>query len=111
MVRIIIDDVEDVVDLLNALAAVQSAFTDPDAYSDEVRTFSKTPTGEPVAEIAGPAPYVPCRYRGTHLRLTDCWMCWCDVHRGACLATDVLHPDAWDIALAELLPADDNPEE
>ena len=106
MVRIIIDDVDDVVDLLNALSAVQAAFTDPRAYAEEVLTFSKTSKNEPVAALASTKPYTPCPYRGTHLRLTDCWMCWSDVHRGACLPTDVLHPDAWDVALVELLPPD-----
>jgi hypothetical protein len=31
----------------------------------------------------GPVPYVRCPRAGTHLRLTECWMCWSDVHRGA----------------------------
>ena len=31
----------------------------------------------------GPVPYVPCSRRGTHTTLTECWMCWSDVHRGA----------------------------
>ena len=38
----------------------------------------------------GPVSYVPCPGRGTHARLTDCWMCWCDVHRGAIAAHDAL---------------------
>ena len=33
----------------------------------------------------GPVPYVPCPARGTHAKLTDCWMCWSDVHRAAIL--------------------------
>lgn len=31
----------------------------------------------------GPIPFVPCTDRGRHERLTECWMCWSDVHRGA----------------------------
>ena len=31
----------------------------------------------------GPVLYVPCPSRGLHAHLTDCWMCWSDVHRGA----------------------------
>ena len=31
----------------------------------------------------GPVPYLPCPKAGTHSRLTDCWMCWSDVQRGA----------------------------
>jgi len=38
----------------------------------------------------GPVLYVPCTGRGTHTRLADCWMCWCDVHRGAIAAADAL---------------------
>lgn len=33
---------------------------------------------------------VPCPLRGTHLRLTDCWACWCDVTRGHVTADQVL---------------------
>lgn len=40
----------------------------------------------------GPVHYVPCRQRGTHERLVDCWMCWSDVHRGAINETDALAP-------------------
>lgn len=38
----------------------------------------------------GPVAYVPCRGRGTHLRLIECWMCWSDVHRGVLDAHDAL---------------------
>lgn len=31
----------------------------------------------------GPVPYVACSKRGQHTRLTECWMCWSDVQRGA----------------------------
>jgi hypothetical protein len=33
----------------------------------------------------GPVPYVPCPAQGTHAKLTECWMCWSDVHRAAIL--------------------------
>ena len=33
----------------------------------------------------GPVPYVPCPAQGTHAQLTECWMCWSDVHRAAIL--------------------------
>ncbi len=33
------------------------------------------------AGFVGRLQYVPCPRRGTHLRLVDCWMCWCDEHR------------------------------
>ena len=41
----------------------------------------------------GPVPYVPCPGRGMHARLTDCWMCWSDVHRGAATHAEVLAPE------------------
>ena len=31
----------------------------------------------------GAVPYIPCSNRGRHELLTECWMCWSDVHRGA----------------------------
>ena len=119
MTRIIIDDVETVQDLYDALAAVTKAFADPERFDSEEEYFSKPPVAgcecedclrkrgarreAPVAEIAAPTPYLPCPRRGTHLRLTDCWACWCDVHRGACLEVDVLAPEAWDLAIGELV--------
>ncbi len=121
MTRIIIDDVANFQDLCNALVAVSRSFTtNPGKFDSDEEYFSKGPQEacecddclrdrlaerRPIAEIAAPLPYIPCPDRGKHLRLTDCWACWCDVHRGACLEVDVLDPDAWDIALLALLPA------
>lgn len=120
MTRIIIDDVESMQDLYNALAVVAEVFTDPAKFESEEQRFTKgasedcdcvdcqpasAPSREPIAAIASPMPYTPCPNRGTHLRLTDCWACWCDVHRGACLEVDVLAAEAWDIAAGELLAA------
>lgn len=34
--------------------------------------------------------YVPCPRRGTHQRLVDCWMCWCDVAYGYATASEVI---------------------
>ena len=31
----------------------------------------------------GLVEYIACAGRGTHEALTECWMCWSDVHRGA----------------------------
>ena len=31
---------------------------------------------------SGPVRYIACTARGTHGRLTECWMCWSDVMRG-----------------------------
>ena len=39
----------------------------------------------------GPVPYTICPQVGTHQQLTDCWMCWSDVHRGALDINDVLY--------------------
>ena len=38
----------------------------------------------------GPVPYVLCSQIGQHERLTDCWLCWSDVHRGAIALEDAL---------------------
>lgn len=38
----------------------------------------------------GPVAYVPCHAQGTHPRLTECWMCWSDVHRSVLDAHDAL---------------------
>ena len=117
MTRIVIDDVENLQDLYAALAAVARAFDRPEMFVSEEEYFSKespeAPHLEdyeysgraapaPINDEAPPTPYVPCPRRGAHLRLTECWACWCDAHRGACLEVDVLAPDAWDLALAEL---------
>jgi len=121
MTRIIIDGVEDPADLYNALAAVADVFTNPAKFESEEECFSKGPqegcecedcqrkravgNPEPIAEIAAPMPCIPCPNRGTHLTLQQCWACWCDVHRGACLPSEVLSPEVVETALAGLLPA------
>ena len=38
----------------------------------------------------GPVPYIACPRQGTHLALTECWMCWCDVQRGALTREEAL---------------------
>jgi len=48
-------------------------------------------TDEP-QQRSGPFCYVPCPRRGTHLKLIECWACWCDVMRGAVAAELVLRP-------------------
>lgn len=122
MTRIIIDDVDTIQDLYNALAAVTEAFSDPDTFDSEEQYFAKS-SGPHVVGSVGRADqetldiepprlvdgrpsrvkYVPCPRRGTHHRLSECWACWCDVQLGACLESDVLAPEAWDVALEELV--------
>ena len=46
------------------------------------------------ARHVGPVRYVPCPKRGTHAQLTECWMCWSDVQRGAISARQALAPRA-----------------
>ena len=48
----------------------------------------------PVEDFIAPMRYVPCPHRGTHKKLIECWMCWCDVTRGAATASQVLAPGA-----------------
>lgn len=113
MSRIIIDDIEDHVDLTSALAAVTAVFCEPAAFDVDTHSFSKTPNqAQPTPddppslevnpEAPGPQPFVPCPERGTHLRLTDCWMCWSDVHSGSVAEHDVLDI-SWDAELLRLL--------
>jgi hypothetical protein len=111
MTRIIIEDVESIEDLLNALSVVTRVFTNPALFDTEQQVlFKGEPDQDPVrhteteafAELGLVKPYIPCPYRGEHLRLTECWMCW-SVHRGAAVEFDVLAPAAWDIAIGELL--------
>ena len=118
MTRIIIDDVTSIQDLINALAVVHSVFADdPGRFDYDEECFSKRHPDDctcdtclaaagirKIRELAAPTPYVPCPKRRQHLRLTDCWACWSDVHRGACLEVDVLAPEAWDVAAATLMP-------
>jgi len=40
----------------------------------------------------GPMQYIPCPRMGTHSKLTECWMCWCDVDRGVITETMALAP-------------------
>ena len=44
------------------------------------------------ARHAGPVPYTACPRAGSHDRLTDCWMCWSDVQRGAIPVQRALRP-------------------
>lgn len=112
MTHILIEDLENLNDLLNAISAITQVFADPAAFEAETQTFSKegsdydeeTEVPEQSAEDLPPppAPYIPCPIRGTHHRLADCWLCWSDVHRGAAVETDVLRT-AWNLALARLI--------
>lgn len=120
MTRIIIEGLRDRVSLINAISIVLDVFNDDDAYMREEHVFvPQTPevtdvsietesTGGDVPlqpdpasglrRVAGPTPFVPCHRRGTHELLTDCWMCWSDVMRGAALEPEVLSPTAWRLA-------------
>lgn len=113
MTRIFIHAVDDTTDLLSALAAVTLAFTDPSAFDQDRQVFAKHDPGDWPGRIAEevearpePDPFLPCPDRGTHARLTDCWMCWADVHRGAAVETDVLQ-GSWDSSLAQLIDGED----
>lgn len=106
MTTIVIDDVENIHDLTDAIAAVLNAFKDPSRYADPEAYFSKGGPTPLRPELEAPKPYLPCPRRRTHLRLTDCWACWSDVRRGACLEVDVLSPQVWDTAIGELVAAE-----
>lgn len=38
----------------------------------------------------GPVSYLLCPRQGEHETLTECWMCWSDVHRGAVPLSSVI---------------------
>jgi len=122
MTRVIIDGLRDRVSLINAISVVLDALNDDEAYTHEEHVFvphtdeatevaqvgDAGTTGEDVPlqpdpadgmrRVAGPTPFIPCPRRGTHELLTDCWMCWSDVMRGAALEPEVLSPTAWRVA-------------
>lgn len=99
--QIIINDIEDVSDMLAALSAVTATLCDPSAWYVEQHVFTKQRRDHPPSQQAdrtgpdmqlvaiqvddamGSRRLMPCPRRGTHRRLTDCWMCWSDVHRAA----------------------------
>ena len=54
-----------------------SCQTDAAATDPRQGTFLDPPRS------TGPVPYAPCARQGEHEVLTECWMCWSDVHRGA----------------------------
>lgn len=118
MTRIIIDGVENVQDLYDALARVAHIFRNPLKFASAEERFFKRghqPADPPTAPAA-PAPepppltpYVACPRRGEHLRLTDCWVCFADVHRGACLEVDAVSSEGWDVAMTRLTAVPDFP--
>lgn len=48
----------------------------------------------PVEDVLAPKRYVACPRRRTHLVLTECWMCWCDVTFGRAAVAEELAPPA-----------------
>lgn len=44
----------------------------------------------PVDDLLGTLRYVSCPARGSHRRLVECWMCWCDVQQGHVALSAVL---------------------
>lgn len=121
MTRIIIDGVETPQDLYDALAKVTHVFKNSSKFASSEETFYKRGARPDYLDQADQAdraddaveqaekeqpepvrPLVPCPDRGTHLRLSDCWACFCDVQRGACLEVDVVAEEAWDVALRRL---------
>lgn len=120
MTNIFIRNVRNLDDLLAAISAMTEAFRDAARFRQPENVFSRSDEDEAVDECGctecrpalmeacettlgvSPQRYLPCGQRGTHLRLVDCWACWCDVRRGAVLEVDVLSPDAWDVAAVAL---------
>ncbi len=44
----------------------------------------------PVDDFVATQRYVPCPRRGTHLKITECWLCYGDWAWGHATASDVL---------------------
>jgi hypothetical protein len=118
MTRVIIEGLVDRQSLLTAISLVLQALNHDDAYLKEELVFTPgghaalDPIGESqgqshqqppltpytargMARVLGLLPLIPCPRRGTHTRLTDCWLCWSDVMRGAILEPEVLTTEAW----------------
>jgi hypothetical protein len=101
MTRIIIEGLSDRTSLLAALSVVMETFNHDDTYLEDEHVFIPGPPAEQSAEPATsaeappPMPLIPCARRGQHQALTDCWMCWSDVMRGAALEPQVLTAEAW----------------
>lgn len=107
MTRIIIEGVEDFQDLMVALARVTYIFADGSAFTSPdhtIRTQHDQDDDKPDVPVlqtheSHQSRHVACPLRGQHLRLTECALCWSDVHQGYAIETDVLSPEAWDHGL------------
>ena len=120
MTRVIIEGLHNRASLINAISVVLDTLNHDEAYSHAEHVFvPNAPDGGDVdgtteasgapeddtplhpdpatglRRVAGPTPFIPCPRRGTHEVLTDCWMCWSDVMRGAALEPEVLSLAAW----------------
>jgi len=109
--RIILNDLDHVGDVFAAISAMTETLADPTAWDVDEHVFSKVapaPAYDSPAEhvihgqfvaiqiddVIGGYRLIPCARRGHHDRLVDCWMCWCDVHRGLLAIEDALRPGA-----------------
>lgn len=45
-----------------------------------------------VDDLLAAKAYIACPQRGLHVRLVECWVCWCDVAYGYATASQVLAP-------------------
>jgi hypothetical protein len=116
MTRVIIEGLVDRQSLVNAISVVLQALNHDEAYLEEEHVFipggdpdsdpiggSRGRSGQPASlpsraentwQAFGP-PMIACPRRGTHTRVTDCWMCWCDVMRGVALEPEVVTTAEW----------------
>ena len=123
MSRIVIEGVSSRASLVNAISVVLETMNAEGALDVPEHVFTPASAGDglddrPTGERddwrrddsernqrgtreAPPKNYVPCPQRGTHSRLTDCWMCWSDVMRGAALEPEVLRWDVWALPPAD----------
>lgn len=98
MTTVVIEGLVDRASLLAALSVVLDTMNRNGAFEVESHTFTPdltAPGPEGERPHDRPIGYVPCPRRGAHLTLTECWMCWSDVMRGAALEPQVLTAGAW----------------
>lgn len=75
---------------INSSDINRGAGSEPDDLGEQLELF-------PADGYVEPIRYAPCPRQGTHLRLTDCWMCWCDEHRDAPQPADLAQVEPADI--------------
>jgi hypothetical protein len=63
-------------------------------FAAALRILEDFSTGQiaawPIDDYLGKRTYVACPRRGTHLKIVDCWACWCDWAWGKAALVDLI---------------------